>query len=96
MSTAANNSTWFSHINWVDTLPFIHANCLPWNADFGNFSTDKLLNIDNIAVMNAFQEVYSGDYKLVWKTSTDNSPFTGVTIKFNKSEDEMWFRLKHG
>lgn len=93
---ASNYFTCFSNIKWVDTLPFIHANCLPWNATFGNFSSDKLLNIDTMAVMNAFQEVCTGDYKLVWKNSTDNSPFTGVTIKFNKSEDEMWHILKHG
>lgn len=85
-----------NNVKWVDTLPFIYANCLPWNASIEHFSSDHLLNIDTTGVMNAFQEVYPGDYKLVWKNPTENSPLVGVTIKFNKSEDEMWHILKHG
>ena len=45
--------------------------------------------------MYAFQEVFPGDYKLVWKDCGDKWPMNGVSIKFNNSEDEMWHRLKY-
>ena len=85
-----------NNIMWVDGMPFISGNALPFDALTGHFSSNQLLNINTSAVMKAFKEVFPGDYELVWKNGSDKWPMYGVTIKFNNSEDEMWHRLKHG
>jgi hypothetical protein len=83
-------------IMWVDSLSFISGNALPFNTMHGHFSSNQLENIDNNSVMNAFQQVLPGDYKLVRSNGGVDWPMHGVTIKFNKSEDEVLHRLKHG
>ena len=84
-----------NNIMWVDGMPFISGNALPFNAIPGFFSSNQLENIDANSVMYAFQEVFPGDYKLGWKDCGDKWPMNGVSIKFNNSEDEMWHRLKY-
>lgn len=87
----------------VEGLPLLSGNALPYFNDttfkFGNVNWDKnnsrLCSFDNEPVLKAFQKVFPGDYKLIWRVSDDVHPFSGVTIKFNKSEDEMWHRLKY-
>jgi len=84
-----------NNIIWVDGMPFISGNALPFDALPGHFSSNQLLNINTSAVMRAFKEVFPGDYDLVWKDCGDKCPMNGVSIKFNNSEDEMWHRLKY-
>lgn len=66
----------------VDGMPVLSANALP---------TTSLAHYKEV-----FQSVYSGDYEVVWREPDDKWQYSGITIKFNKSEDEMWHRLKYG
>lgn len=69
-------------IRVVDGLPFLSANAFPTTSERH--------------YKEVFQSKYPGDYEVVWREPDEVNPYAGVTIKFNKSEDEMWHRLKHG